>query len=139
MSWVAITTDVPSLFSSMKRRSSLFASGGSTLPVGSSASRISGCPIRAAGDRRALLLAAGEDRRQRLDAVAEADPFQKLDHVGAVARLVAAEHAQRQRDILEGREMVEQAEILEHDADAASQCRQFRPRQCRDIAVEDLG
>ncbi len=40
-----------------------------------------------AGDRRALLLAAGEHRRQGVHPVAEADPAQELDHFGAIAAL----------------------------------------------------
>src|SRR6201986_1541751 len=40
-------------------------------------------------DRRALLLATGEDRRQRVHALAEADPFQEVDDLLAVARFVA--------------------------------------------------
>src|SRR5947209_3462375 len=70
-------------------------------------------------DRGALLLAAGENRRQDVHAVAEADPAQKLDDLAAIRGIVAALHAQGQRDILVSGEMIEQAEILEDDADAA--------------------
>ena len=70
-----------------------------------------------AGDCGALFLAARQDRRQRRHAVAEPDPLQQLDHLAAIARLVAPDDAQRQRDVLVGREVIEQAEILEHDAD----------------------
>ena len=41
----------------------------------------------------------------------------------AVARLVLALHAQRQGDVLVGRQMVEEAEILEDHAHAAAQPR----------------
>ena len=61
---------------------------------------------------------------QRVHAVAEADPAQELDHVGAIARFLLAEDAERQGDVLEGRQVVEQAEILEDDADAAAERRQ---------------
>ena len=71
-----------------------------------------------AGDRRALLLAAGEHRRQGVHAIAEADPAQELDDFGAIAAFVAAHHPQRQRDVFVGREMVEQPKVLEHDADS---------------------
>ena len=138
MSWVAMTTDVPSRLSSTKRRISRRASGGSTLPVGSSASRISGLADQGAGDRGALLLAAREHRRQRVHAVAEADPAEELDHVGAVARLVVAEDAERQRDVLEGGQVVEQAEILEDDADPPAHAPAVRlARDLGDVPVED--
>src|SRR6185312_8873566 len=37
-----------------------------------------------ARDRRALLLAAGQDRRQRIHAIAETNPFQQIDHLAPV-------------------------------------------------------
>ena len=40
-----------------------------------------------ARDRCALLLPAGQDRRQRIHALAETHPFQKIDDFPAVARL----------------------------------------------------
>ena len=124
MSWVAITTEVPDLLSSMNSRSSRCARLGSTLPVGSSASRSCGRAITRARDRGTLLLATREHRRQRPHALAEADPVQQLDHLVAIASLVAPDHAQRQGDVLVGGHVIEQAEILEHDADAAAQRRQ---------------
>ena len=51
-----------------------------------------GAHDQGAGDRRALLLAAGKHRRQRVHPVAEADPAQQFDHFGAIAALVAAHH-----------------------------------------------
>ena len=48
---------------------------------------------------------------------------QQFDHLGAIAGLVAAHHPQRQRDVLVGGEMIEQAEILEHDADPPADAR----------------
>src|SRR5580692_4066389 len=74
-----------------------------------------------ARDRGALLLAAGEDRRQRAHAVTEPDPLQELDYFRPVLGLVLADDAQRQRHVLVGGHVVEQAEILEHQADAAAQ------------------
>ena len=70
-----------------------------------------------AGNRGALLLAAGEHGRQNMHALAETDPVQKLHHLGAVARFLLAAHAQRKRDVFIGRQMVEQPEILKDDAD----------------------
>jgi hypothetical protein len=84
-----------------------------------------GAVDQGAGDGGALLLAARQHRRQHVDALAEPDPFQQFEHVGLVGALVLAAHAQRQRDILIGGQMIEQAEILEDDADAAAQQRQL--------------
>ncbi len=136
MSWVAITTEVPDLFSSMNSRSRRCARLGSTLPVGSSASSSCGPRDHRAGDRRALLLAAGEHRRQRPHALAEAHPVEQLDHLVAVALLRPAHDAQRQRDVFVGGHMIEQAEILEHDADAAAQRRDGVLRQGGDVMAE---
>ena len=74
-----------------------------------------------ARDGRALLLAARQHRRIGVHAVAEADPLQEIRHVLPVVVDSLADDAQGQRDVLPGRQMVEQAEILEHDADAAAQ------------------
>src|ERR1700761_6120590 len=70
-----------------------------------------------ARDRGALLLAAGEDRGQRVHVLAQAPPAQQVDPLLAIARLVLAHHAERQRHVLIGGHVVEQTEILQHDAD----------------------
>src|SRR5581483_9650412 len=74
-----------------------------------------------ARDGGALLLAARQDRREGVDALAEPDPLQKFDHLGPIGGFLAAEHAQRQRHVLVGRHVIEQAKVLEYDADAAAQ------------------
>src|SRR5215510_4168770 len=89
-----------------------------------------------ARDRGALLLAARQDRRQRPHAVAEPDPVQQLGDLVAVAVLAAAQDAQRQSHVLERRHVVEQAEILEHDADAAAQGGQRVLAQAADVMTE---
>src|ERR1700722_14852644 len=61
-----------------------------------------------ARDRRALLFAAGQNRRQRAHAIAETDPLQQLDHLGPVLGLVLADDTQRQRHVLVGGHVVEQ-------------------------------
>ena len=94
MSWVAMTTEVPDLLSSTNSRPR---------------------------DRRALLLSAREHRRQRRNAIAEPDPVQQFDHLLAIAVLALADHPQRQSHVIEGRHVVEQPEILKHDADAPPQ------------------
>ncbi len=90
-----------------------------------------------AGDGGALLLAAGEHRGQHMHALAQPHPSQQLAHLGAVARLLAPLHAQRQGDVLVRREMVEQAEILEHDADALAQRRRLVRVELGGVAAED--
>src|SRR5690606_2928065 len=77
-------------------------------------------------DGRTLLLAARKHRRQDMHAFAEPHPFQKLGYVVAVACFLAPPHAQRERHIFIGRHMIQQAEILKHDADAPPQKRKFR-------------
>ena len=133
-SWVAMTTEVPDLCNSTNSRNSRHAMSGSTLPVGSSASKQLGPGDQRARDRRALLFAARQHRRQRVDAVAEADPFEQFDDLVAVGIGRAALHQQRQRDIVVGRQMVEQAEILEHDADAAAHAGQVAGVERRSVA-----
>src|SRR4051794_25233257 len=91
-----------------------------------------------ARDRRALLLAPGQDRRQRIHALAEPDPFQEVDDLLAVARFAAAHDAERQRDVLIGGHVVEQAEILEHDADALAQVCDLVLAKLRDVVTEQI-
>src|SRR5438270_1094958 len=74
-----------------------------------------------ARDRRALLLAAGQDRRQRIHPFAEPHPFQEIDDLLSIARLLAAHHAERQRHVFVGSHVVEQAEVLQHDTDPLAQ------------------
>ena len=50
--------------------------------------------------------------------------------------VAGAAQPQRQGQIVERAHMVEQAEILEHDADAAPQERALGPIELRDIAAE---
>ncbi len=87
-------------------------------------------------DCGALLLAAGKHGRQNIDAFAKPDPFQQLQHIGLVGTLVLAAHPQRQGHILVGRQMVEEAELLEDDADAPAHQRQLLARNIRDIAAK---
>ena len=90
-----------------------------------------------ARDCRALLFTARQHRRQHMHALAKADPFQQLGHVAAVACLLAPAHAQRQRDVLVGRHVIEKAEVLEHHADATAHQRQFLRRYTRAVLAED--
>ena len=65
----------------------------------------------------------------RVELVGEPDPVEQLGDILADALLGDAGDAQRQRDIVEGREVIDQAEILEHDADPAADRRQLAARQ----------
>jgi hypothetical protein len=67
--------------------------------------------------------------------VAEADPAEQFT-TSVVARPVLAEDAERQGDVLEGGQVVEQAEILEDDADPAADRRQVGLGQRRGVPVE---
>ena len=72
-----------------------------------------------AGDGDALLLPAGEGRGQGVEVILEADPGQQLRHMALDVGFAHAGDAQRQRDIVHGGQMLDQAEILEHHADRA--------------------
>ena len=125
-----MTIDVPERLSSTNRRSSRCAIARIDVAgrlVGEQQFRLRDDGAR---DRGALLLAARQRRRQRGQPIAETDPAQQFDDLVAIARLGAAEHAQRQRDVLIGRQMIEQAEILEHQTDA--------PAQHREIVLAEL-
>ncbi len=60
----------------------------------------------------------------------------QFDDFGPIGEFVPALHAQRQRDVLIGRQMVEQAKILEDDADAAAQIGDRILAEARGVAVE---
>ncbi|KAH2824480.1 hypothetical protein KXV85_000749, partial [Aspergillus fumigatus] len=74
----------------------------------------------------------------RVHAVAEADPAQQVDDLLAIARLAAAHHAERQRDVLVGGHVVEQPEILQHDADAPSQIGDLVLAELGDVMAEQI-
>jgi hypothetical protein len=63
-------------------------------------------------------------------------PRQQFHDFVAVTRLVAANDAQRQCDIFVRGQMVEQAEVLEHDTDAPPQGRERVGREGCDIMSE---
>ena len=84
----------------------------STLPVGSSARITSGLSMTARATARALTLAARQFGGKRVDAVAQIDPFeQRRDVLGPVIGLDAAQR-QRQRDVVDQRQMVEKPAVL---------------------------
>ncbi|MCY1347549.1 hypothetical protein D9M69_336600 [compost metagenome] len=70
---------------------------------------------KGAGDGHPLLFAAGQLARRMAEARAEADPLQQAG--GTLAGIAAALQFERQHDVLQRIEVVEQLEGLEHEAD----------------------
>src|SRR3979411_1692496 len=89
-------------------------------------------------DRRALLLAAGQDRRQRIHSLAETDPFQQIDDLLAIARFLAAHHPERQRHVFVSGHVIEQAKVLQHDADPLAQIGDLILAEQRDVMTEQI-
>ena len=116
-----MTTEVPSRLSSMNRRKQ----AARHLRVDVAGRLVGEQQLRlvddGAGDGRALLLAARQHRREGVHAIAQPDPLQQVGHVLLVVGDALAGDAQRHGHVLPGRHVIEQAEVLEHDADAAAQ------------------
>src|ERR1700694_356119 len=91
-----------------------------------------------AGDRRALLLAAGQDRRQGIHSLAETHPFQEIDDLLAIARFLAAHHPERQRHVFVSCHVIEQAKVLQYDADPLTQIGDLILAQQRDVMAEQI-
>ena len=91
----------------------------SRFPVGSSASRIDGCPQTGAGDRHPLLLTTRELARQVLRAVRHLYLLERRDHPFLPLGGSHAAIGQRQLDVLVDREVSDQIEALEDEADLA--------------------
>jgi hypothetical protein len=89
-------------------------------------------------DCRALLFAAGQDRRQRIHSLAETDPFQEVDDLLAIARFLAAHHPERQRHVFVSRHVIEQAKILQDDTDALAQIGDLILAEQRDVMAEQI-
>ncbi len=110
---------------------------GSTLPVGSSASRSSGRADHGSGDGRALFLPAREDLRVSVDALAKTDPAEQVGHVVAIVRFALAHDPQGERHVLPGGQVVEQPEILENDADPPPELGAAARGELRHILAEN--
>src|SRR6185437_2832494 len=89
-----------------------------------------------AGNGDALLLAPRQRCRLGVKVIGKADPAQQLDDVLAYLLLRETGDPERQRRVVEGGEVIDQAKILEHDADAPAQRRQLAARRRRGVAVE---
>ena len=92
----------------------------SRLPVGSSASRIDGLAAHRPRHRHALLLAAGELRRANASPGAPCPRVrQRLVHPRPRARRGQPAIGQRQLDVLPDRQVADEIEALEDEADLA--------------------
>ena len=90
-----------------------------------------------AGDRDALLLAAGELVGVAVQLGREADQAQRLRHLGADRGAAGADHLQRVGDVVVDGAVGEQLEVLEDRADVAPQLRDLLLRQGADVAAGD--
>ena len=72
------------------------------------------------------------------DARAEPHPLQQIGDVVLVVRKPLAHHPQRQRYVFPSREVVEQPEILKHDADSPPHLRLAGRRQSAYVLIEDV-
>jgi hypothetical protein len=64
--------------------------------------------------------------------------LQQVDHLAAIAGFFPAHHAERQRHVLIGRHVVEQAKILQHDADLLAHVRDLILAEQRDVLAEQV-
>src|SRR5581483_302697 len=89
-------------------------------------------------DRRALLFTARQDRRQRIHALAESDPFQQVDDFLPIARFFLADHTKRQRHVLVGGHVIQEPKILQHDSNSLAQIGDLVLAEQRDILAEKI-
>jgi len=89
----------------------------SRLPVGSSASRISGSPATARATQR-VAAGPGELAGQMLRAVRHADPLEAPPRRAAALGGLHASVGQRQLDVLEDRQIANQVETLEDEPES---------------------
>ena len=88
------------------------------------------------GNGDPLLLAARQRGWTCAGAVAEADPVEHLPDRRFQVPLVDAGDAKRKRNIVEGGQMADQLEVLEHHPDPAPESRQAVARHGDDILAE---
>ena len=90
-----------------------------------------------ARDGGTLFFAARQDRRIGASLIGQPHPAQQVHDIGAVICLAFSGDSQRQRHIVVGCQMIEQAELLEHHADAAAQMRQAAAPQGQHIFAKE--
>lgn len=73
-----------------------------------------------------------------MHAMAETDPLQQVSHIFAIIIDALTYDAQGQRHVFPGCQVIEQAEILEDNADAASQLCPLLCRYTADVLIEHL-
>ena len=73
-----------------------------------------------AGDRDALLLAAGQFFRKRVLPMLEPDPLQRLERLALLQDRRHPEHAHDERDVLKDRHPRDEAEVLKDEPDGAT-------------------
>src|ERR671923_2821318 len=73
-----------------------------------------------------------------MHSIAEPHPLQQVSDVLLVVRNAPANHAQRKRNVLPSRQVVEQTEILEHDADAPPELGPARRGNAASVTAEEL-
>ena len=88
------------------------------------------------GNGHALLLSAGQGMRQGIEMTGQADPFEQFRHIFADRRFASPRDAQRQRDIIQRAQMLDQPEILKHDADTPAQRRDAVPADAGRVLAE---
>ena len=140
---MAITTEVPIRFSSSNRSCPTSTANKSPRTPSISVPAAPGEEQPRPSDHRAgngdsLLLAARQGRRQVVDVVGEADPGEQLGDMVANLPFLGPGDAERQRDVVERRQVVDQAELLEDDADSSAQRRQLQARNRRHVPVEQV-
>ena len=74
----------------------------------------------------------------RVHTVAEPNPVQQIGHVLLVVRDALAGDAQRQGHVFPRRQVIEQPEILEHDADAPAQLGALGRRHVADVLSQHV-
>ena len=88
-------------------------------------------------DRHPLLLTAGELGREVVGLLGQADEIEDLRHLRAHDVARAADHLERERDVLVDRLVGQQLEVLEDAADVAAQLRDLPAAEPRDVAAGD--
>ena len=89
-----------------------------------------------AGYGQTLLLATGQGRGQGGHVIAKPDPGQQFGDVVAILGWLVASNPQRQGGVVEGREVVQQQQILEHHADPPAHGGQIAGRHAGDVLAE---
>ena len=76
-----------------------------------------------AGNGGTLLFAARQDGWKMIHALSQPDPLQEIGHVFPIVRFALPNDAQGQSNVLPGRQMIKQPEILENNPDSPPQLR----------------